>query len=101
MKDISLATSLRALDPSAAGNRQAKEADADTGFNDALQTALDEVNKNQEDADELVEKLMLGGNVDIHEAMLALNKADVSFKLLMEVRNKIIEAYKEVMRMQV
>ncbi len=54
----------------------------------------------EKEADEAVQDLIGGGETNIHEAMIALQKADVSFKVLMEVRDKIVSAYKEVMRMQ-
>ena len=43
----------------------------------------------------------MGGTKNIHETMIAIEKAEISFKLMLQVRNKILEAYQEVMRMQV
>lgn len=70
-------------------------------FGQVLKSAINEVNDLQADADKSIKGLQLGEDIDIHEAMIALNKMDASFKLLMEVRNKLMKAYEEVMRMQV
>ncbi len=70
-------------------------------FGQVLKQALSEVSELQAEADEAVRGLLLGEGVSIHETMIALQKAETSFKLLMEVRNKLISAYNEIMRMQV
>ena len=54
----------------------------------------------QVDADQQAEKVALGGG-NLHEMSLALEKADVSMRLAMKVRNKMIDAYQEIMRMSV
>jgi flagellar hook-basal body complex protein FliE len=66
-----------------------------------LQTSIAEVNQLQNAADNSIEQLVAGRSRNLHETMIAMEKADISFRLMMEVRNKIIEAYNEVMRMQV
>ncbi len=70
-------------------------------FNEVLKNAIKEVSGLEKKADAAVQDLVSGGETNIHEAMIALQKADISFKVLMEVRDKILSAYKEVMRMQV
>jgi flagellar hook-basal body complex protein FliE len=65
-----------------------------------LARALNEVNQLNADANEAVENLAAGNQKDIHQTMIALEKADVAFQLLMQVRNKIISAYETIMRMQ-
>ena len=52
-------------------------------------------------ADGMAEELIAGTNKNIHGTMLAMEKADISFRLLMQVRNKMVDAYREIMRMQV
>ena len=76
-------------------------AGAGSSFFEALQQSMEEVNANQLQADSSIKDLMAGKNKNIHETMLAIQKADLSLKTMMQVRNKILEAYKEVMRMQV
>jgi len=70
------------------------------GFNKAVQRFIEETNKQQLLADQSVEMLATGQTDSIHETVLALTKADLSLRVFMEVRNKVIDAYQEVMRMQ-
>jgi flagellar hook-basal body complex protein FliE len=70
------------------------------GFEGELGKALGAVEGLQISADQEAEKLALGGG-NLHEAALALEKADVSLRLATKVRNKLVEAYQEVMRMSV
>ena len=72
-----------------------------SSFFDALQNSMQEVNQNQLEADASVKDLIAGKTKNIHETMLQLQKADLSLKTMMQVRNKILEAYKEIMKMQV
>ncbi len=69
-------------------------------FQETLKESLEKVNTLQKEADEAVKKLAMGNGGNIHETMLAIEKADISFRMMMQVRNKIVEAYQEVMRMQ-
>jgi len=70
-------------------------------FGKALEDKIKEINKLQLDADSAIAKVELSDSGSIHEAMIALEKASISFKTMLQVRNKILEAYQEVMRMQV
>ena len=72
-----------------------------TTFSDALRNSISEVNTSQVQADHAIQELISGKSKNIHETLLAVEKADSSLKLMMQVRNKILDAYKEVMRMQV
>jgi flagellar hook-basal body complex protein FliE len=69
-------------------------------FSDLLQQALQEVSEAQHTAEQEARNLMTGEATDIHTAILAVQKADVSFQMMMAVRSKLIDAYREVMRMQ-
>ena len=69
-------------------------------FGKRLKEALNEVENLQENADNLSKELAIGHNVPLHETMIALEKADISLRLFIQVRNKVVEAYREVMRMQ-
>jgi len=66
-----------------------------------LKNSMEEVNQLQNEADRSIEQLVAGESKNLHETMIAMEKANISFRLMMEVRNKIIEAYQDVMRMQV
>lgn len=70
-------------------------------FGETISRFIKDVDEVQRDAGEAIEKLVSGEATDIHEVMIAVEKAGVSFDLLMEIRNKMLEAYHEVMRMQV
>lgn len=70
-------------------------------FAELLKNTLNDVNDAQVEADEAVQKVLSGETKDIQSTMVALQKADVSLKLMLEVRNKILEAYQEVMRTQI
>lgn len=71
-----------------------------SSFADVLGGAIGKVDALQTKADAESEKLALGGG-NLHETALALEKADVALKVLTRVRNKVVEAYQEVMRMNV
>lgn len=69
-------------------------------FANILKQALQEVDAAQHSAEQEVRNLMTGESTDMHTAILAVQKADVSFQMMMAVRGKLIDAYREVMRMQ-
>ena len=69
-------------------------------FGKLVQRFVDDTNSQQIQADQSVERLATGQSDSVHETMLALTKADLSLRVFMEVRNKVIEAYQDVMRMQ-
>ncbi len=73
----------------------------ENSFSEMLKNSLSEVNKLQRDADLAIREIAAGKDKDIHQTMIALEKAEISFQFMMQVRNKIISAYQEVMRMQV
>ena len=62
---------------------------------------VDEVSSKQNIAGETVSGLLSGQNVSLHQAMVAMEEASISFQLLVEVRNKLLESYHELMRMQI
>jgi flagellar hook-basal body complex protein FliE len=69
-------------------------------FLDTLKSAMDQAQGAQGAAETKVAELMNGNGMDVHSAMIAVEKADLSFQLMMQVRNKIVAAYQEVSRMQ-
>ncbi len=78
-----------------------KAAAAGGGFADQLKNAINTVNDAQVNADRSVEELHSGQPASLHEVMLSLEKADISMRLFVQLRNKAVEAYQEIMRMQV
>ena len=71
-----------------------------TSFGDLLQQALKEVNDTQDASAQEARNLMSGNATDMHTAILAVQKADVSFQMMMAVRSKLVDAYRAVMQMQ-
>ncbi len=69
-------------------------------FGDALGQALQDVEKLQVAGDQSAEQLALGGG-NLHETALALEKADTAMRVALKVRNKIVDAYQEIMRMSI
>ena len=76
------------------------EAGGDGEFVQALGDAFKRVDGLQAEADQQVAALIEGRGADVHSALIAVEKADVSFQLMMQVRNKIVSAYEEISRMQ-
>jgi flagellar hook-basal body complex protein FliE len=72
-----------------------------SGFLDSLKSAIGKVNDVEMEAGRAVDALMTGETQDIHRTMVALQQADVSFQLMMQIRNKLVAAYEEIQRMQV
>lgn len=70
-------------------------------FAGTIKNAVNDVNKLQTNADQMATKLAAGDAVEVHQAMIAMQKASQALNLTIQVRNKVIEAYQEVMRTQV
>lgn len=70
-------------------------------FTDTLKELISDVNSLKKDSAELTQKMIKGEPVDIHDVMIAAEKAKTGFQLLMEMRNKFTDMYKEISRMQV
>lgn len=76
-----------------------KQTDNENGnFESVINEAINKVSQVQEDVDKAVDELSSGG--DITNAVLAIEKADMTFQMMVEVRNKLISTYQEVMRLQ-
>jgi len=66
-----------------------------------FETMLSTLNKSQQNSDNLVQKLAQGDNVDLHSVMIGMEENNVNFNVALGIRDKLVEAYREVMRMQV
>ena len=73
----------------------------DSSFKDLLLESIREVNSMQQDADLAVEQLATGGEVNPAEVLTAVQKADIAFRLMMQIRNKMVQAYQEVQNIRV
>jgi flagellar hook-basal body complex protein FliE len=70
------------------------------GFSGVLSNALQQVNQLSGGAEQQIGNLLTGGNADMSSVMIAVEKADVAFQLMMQVRNKIVNAYQDIEKMQ-
>ena len=79
------------------------EGPASTGksFLDMVKESVGEVNDMQKAADTMSSEVASGKNMDLHETMLATTQAELSFNLMIQIRNKVLDAYQEVMRLPV
>jgi len=72
-----------------------------SSFKNTLQGFLSDVNQMQAKADESIKKMAAGEITDVHQVMSTVQEASVSFNMMMEIRNKVMEAYQEVLRMRI
>ena len=70
------------------------------GFQQILQDAIHRVEQSRTDATQAVEQFVSGENQDLHSTILATQRASLDFELLLQMRNKVVQSYQEVMRMQ-
>ena len=80
---------------------QAQTSSGVDDFANLLLKQVQNVNTMQTDANDMVHSLLTGGDVNEAEVLTAVQKADIAFRMLLQVRNKLIEAYREVLRMPI
>ena len=85
----------------AAGRAKPAAEVAGTDFRTILLDSLDEVNRLQTEADQGVQRLLTGETDNVTEVFAAVNKAGIAFDLLMEIRNKLTDAYQEIQQMRI
>jgi flagellar hook-basal body complex protein FliE len=95
------AAELQKLAPASHTSATAASDAPDKPFANVLRDMVNDVNAKQSAAGEAVGGLLSGQNVSLHQTMIAVEEASVSFQLMVEMRNKMLEAYQEIMRMQV
>jgi flagellar hook-basal body complex protein FliE len=78
-----------------------KPAASNDSFKNYLLDSIQQVNSMQKEADSAVEKLMTGGDANPAEVLTAVQKADLAFKMMIQVRNKLVSAYEEVQAIRV
>jgi flagellar hook-basal body complex protein FliE len=94
--------SLGSIDPRAAYGVTGPTSPApQTSFADQLKNAVAEVNDLQVRRQDMVEQMVTGEAAEVHDVMIAAKEAQLAFELLLEIRNKLLESYQEIMRMQV
>ena len=72
----------------------------EAGFGKSLANAIENVQQLGNDANQQVQQLVEGNGQDIHRAMISVEKSDLAFEMMLQVRNKIVSAYQEISRMQ-
>lgn len=87
--------------PSIGINQQDKASGSGQSFLDHLKDSIKETNGMQKSADKLAVDVATGKSANLHETMLAVTQAELTFNLMVQVRNRALEAYQEVMRMPV
>jgi len=93
-------SSLRILPAEVDSGSLASSNSSAPGFRDVLGSAIEDIQQLQGAAESEVADVLAGNGSDVHSAMIAVERADLSFQLMMQVRNKIVSAYEEISRMQ-
>jgi flagellar hook-basal body complex protein FliE len=96
MPPIDPAQFQRDIQRPASGPREAQP----SAFSENLQNTLQQIEDLQAQADQKVADFVSGKSVDVHSVMISVEKADLSFQLMMQVRNKIVKAYQDIANMQ-
>jgi flagellar hook-basal body complex protein FliE len=81
-------------------SKPAVKPDQNEGFTGVLSNALQQVNQLNGGAEQQIGNMLKGGNTDMSSVMISVEKADIAFQLMMQVRNKIVSAYQEIEKMQ-
>jgi flagellar hook-basal body complex protein FliE len=82
-------------------NLQNKTLENKLDFKNFFLQKIKEIDTSQKEAQKMLEALAKGEDIDFSEVALVISKADLNFKLLLRIRNKVLEAYQEIMRMQI
>jgi len=93
-------SSLRILPADIGASPLQPPSEENPGFREMLHDAMEDIQQLQGEAEAKVSGVLGGNGTDVHSAMIAVEKADLSFQLMMQVRNKIVSAYQEISRMQ-
>jgi flagellar hook-basal body complex protein FliE len=91
---------LQNLQPINMNNLQNNSAGTQTKFANFLKDSINELNDTQVKSIDSTNKLVKGDNIDLHNVMIDAEKANITLQTAIEIRNKVIDAYQEIMRMQ-
>jgi flagellar hook-basal body complex protein FliE len=80
---------------------RSKSGSSSSSFKDTLENAIGDVDQAQKTSDQQIEAFVSGEQDNVHEVMISMQEANLSFDLMVEVRNRVLEGYQELMRMQV
>ena len=102
MADISNISGLSSAELLAKKSSQKNSAsESGQDFASLLKAGVDDVNKLQKTSEKAMSDIATGQVKDLHQAAIAIDKAEISMKLMLEVRNKAVSAYKEILRTQI
>jgi flagellar hook-basal body complex protein FliE len=93
-------SSLRILPAEVGGPSSTSAGSSQPDFRDLLGSAVDDIQHLETQAENKVSGVLEGNGSDVHSALIAVEKADLTFQMMMQVRNKIVSAYQEISRMQ-
>ncbi len=96
--DTTLGSGSVSSGPARPGDETKKDS---SSFGDMLEDAVESVNSSMQESGAMIRKMASGEDVDIADTMISVSKAGISFQMLLQVRNKALSAYEEIMRMQV
>jgi flagellar hook-basal body complex protein FliE len=94
-------TASTSLASAALGNSASTGGSGEASFKNLLLDSIKQVNTMQQDADHAVESLFTGGDVDPAEVLTAVQKADIAFRMMMQIRNKLTAAFQEIKGIQI
>ena len=100
MNDLTI-SKIETILPEIAEKKKTPEEPSGAPFSEFVQRSLGDVNRQMLAADQAVDDLATGRNKDIHNTMIAMQKAEISFELVMQIRNKLMSAYDEIRRMSI
>ena len=100
MSDFSVYSNIQKAMPQQSAAAPASAKSTGSSFGNALQDAIQQVNGLEVNSQKEMDRFLTEDS-DLHSVMMALEKADVSFQMMMQVRNKIVSAYQEIMKTQV
>ncbi len=100
MNDLTI-SSLQNILPEADASKKMEAEKSSSPFSDYVKQSLADVNRQMLDADQAIDDLATGKNQDIHNTMISMQKAEISFELVMQIRNKLMAAYDEIRRMSI
>lgn len=100
MNDLTISNLQTILPEIDVTKKQTPEADA-SPFSDYVKQSLADVNRQMLNADQAIDDLVTGKNQDIHNTMISMQKAEISFEMVMQIRNKLMSAYDEIRKMSI
>jgi flagellar hook-basal body complex protein FliE len=101
MTDFKIEEIRKQLEDIALKSKRNEPSSGTNQFASIFKNAIDKVNNDQISKKEAIKSYISGENTSLHETLVSLEKADISFKLMMQVRSKLVNAYKEIMNTQV